>query len=62
MFGRPSRMSGSGPEALWDVGIGREALLDVQEWSAGPPRSPRVVRRLFRMSESGREDFPNVRK
>ena len=50
--GRPSRMSGSG----------REALPDVREWSGGPPECPAVVGRPFRMSGSGREALPKVRE
>ena len=30
---RPSRMTGSGQEALSDAGNGREALTNVREWS-----------------------------
>ena len=42
VVGRPSRMSGSG----------REALSDVWEWSGGPPVSLVVVGSLSRMSGS----------
>ena len=59
---RPSRMSGSG----------RDALPDVWEWSGCPPGCPGVVemplrmsgmaRRPSRMSESGLEAVPDVQK
>ena len=48
---RPSRMYGSG----------QEALPDVLEWSGGFPGCPGVVKRPSRMSGSGRESLPNVR-
>ena len=51
----PSRMSGSGREALPEVREAllevRESLSDVPEWSRGPPRYP-----------SGREALPDVRE
>ena len=60
--GRPSRMSGSGQEALPDVTSGREplpnvrecsgVLQDIQEWSGSPPGCPTVVDRPSRMSGS----------
>ena len=40
MCGRPSRLSGSGWETIPNVW---EALLDIREWSEGPPGSPEVV-------------------
>ena len=56
---RPSRMSGSG----------LEALPDVWEWSGGPPGCPVVVGkpswmsgRPSRMSKSGREALADVRE
>ena len=50
--GRPSRLSGSG----------REALPDVQKWSGGPPGCPGVVGWPSQMFESGRMTIPNVRE
>ena len=47
---RPSRMYGSG----------REAFLDVLEWSGGPRECPGVVGRLSWMSWSGREALLDV--
>ena len=53
---RPSRMSGSGREALPDgresLPDGREALLDIRDW----------FRRPFRMSGSGRVALLDVRE
>ena len=53
-------------------GSGREALLDVQEWTVGRPGIPGVVRgpsrmsgvvgRLSRMSGCGREYLLDVRE
>ena len=34
-------------------GSGQEALLDVREWSSGPPGCPGVVERPYRTSRSG---------
>ena len=51
VVGRPTRMSGSG----------REAILDVRELSGGPPGSPEVVEGLFQMSGSGREALLDAR-
>ena len=59
---RPSRMSGSGREALPDVWGGREALTDVQERSGVSPGFPGVVRSLSRMSGSVRKALPDVRE
>ena len=42
--------------------IGREALLDVQEWSVGPVGCPGVVRRPYRMYGSGQQSLSNVRE
>ena len=39
------QMSGSGQEASWMSGSGRLALLDVREWSGGPPECTGVVGR-----------------
>ena len=36
MVGRPSRMSGSGWEAVPDVGSGQETLQDIRILSGGP--------------------------
>ena len=58
VVGRPSRMSGSGREALT---VGRETFPNVWEWSGGPPGCPGVVRRPSRMSGSGRVTLPDVR-
>ena len=52
VFGRHSRLSESG----------REALLDVQEWSGCLPECPGVVGRPFKMSGSGREALPDVQE
>ena len=41
-------------------GRGREALLDVREWSEGLPGCPGVVGRRSQMSLSGREALPDV--
>ena len=50
-------------------GSGREFFPNVREWSEGPPSSPGVVGRpyrmsgsLFRMTGSGRLALPNVRE
>ena len=40
VVGSPSQMSGSGRQILSNV---QNALLDIQEWSIGPPRYPGVV-------------------
>ena len=47
-------------EALPDVRGDQGALMDIQEWSKGPPGCPGVVGSLSRMSKSGRETFPDV--
>ena len=52
VFWRPSRMFGSG----------LEALPDVREWSGGPPEFPGVVGSLSRMSGSDRVALPDVRE
>ena len=39
----------------------QEDLLEVREWSKGPPASTGVVVRAFLVSGSGREALPNVR-
>ena len=62
VVGLPSQMSRSGREALSEV---REAHLDVQECSEGPPGPlgcPGVVGRPCRMSGSGREALLDVRE
>ena len=41
---------------------GREAFLNVRQWSGGPPRCPGVVGRPSRMSGSGWEVLPDVRQ
>ena len=51
MVGTPSRMSLKGERPSRMYGIGREALLDVREWSKGYPKYLGVVRRPSRMSE-----------
>ena len=43
MFGRPSRMFGSGREALSDVRECWEDLPNVQKWLGNPPGCPGVV-------------------
>ena len=65
-------MSGSAREASQISGSGRETLLDVREWSGGPPvypvvvgrppECPGAVGRPSRMSESGRQARPDVRE
>ena len=40
---------------------GWEVLLEVREWSSRPSKCPVVVGSTSQMSESGREDFPDVR-
>ena len=50
LVGRPSRMSGSG----------RQALPYVQEWWKVPPECPGVVARPSRMSGCGRIALPDV--
>ena len=62
-------MSRSGPDTLPDVrkdlpmsGSGRKDLLDVREWSGGPPGCPGVVGRPFRMSRSGPDTLQDVQK
>ena len=52
VVGRLSRMSRSG----------REALLDVKDWSGDPYVCSGVVKRLSRMSLSGGEAHPDVRE
>ena len=49
---KPSRISGSGPEALPDV----------QLWSGGPPGCSGVVARSSRMTGRGREALPDDRE
>ena len=51
VVGRPSRMSGSG----------REALPNIREWSGGPPGCPGVVGKPSRMSAIGWEPYIEVR-
>ena len=41
-------------------GSGREALMDVQVWSVGPPGCPGVMGRASRMPGSGWEALPDV--
>ena len=48
-------MSESGREASRMSGSGREAILDVREWSGGPPGCLGVVERTSRMSGSCQE-------
>ena len=58
----PSRMFGSGREALPDV---REWLGDppgYPEWSEGHSGCPGVVERPSQMSGSGRDALPEVRE
>ena len=65
-------MSGSVQEALANLRVvgrpseicrsGREALLDVREWSGGPPGFTKVVGRASRMSGWSREAHPDVRE
>ena len=43
-------------------GSGREDLLDVWEWSGGPPGCPRVGGRISWMSGNGQEAFLVVRE
>ena len=57
MFVSPSRMSGSLRLALRMSGSGREALLDVQEWSECPPGYPGVVGIPCQMFLSGGKPF-----
>ena len=52
MVGKPSRMYGSG----------REALKDAWGWLGGPFRSQGVVERPSRMSMSGWQTLPDVRE
>ena len=42
-------------------GCGREAILDVLEWSGGHPGCPEFLGRPSRMSGSSRETIPAVR-
>ena len=66
----PSRMSGSGWEALLlsrsgreaclMSGSGRKAIPNVREWSDKTPGSLGVVKRPSQMSRSGRETLPDV--
>ena len=65
VVGRPSRISGSGREALPNS---LKAHPDVQEWSGCPsgrsgvpPECPGVVGRPSRMLGSGRESIPDAR-
>ena len=67
--GSPSQMSGSSRETLPNI---CKILMDIQEWSVGPPvclgvvgrlsRCPGVVGRASRMTGSGREALPNNQK
>ena len=60
-FGRPSGCTGAvGTPSRMSLRGG--VLPDVREWSGGPPGCARVVRRTSRMSRSGREVLPVVRK
>ena len=43
-------------------GSGRETLLDVREWSGGPPECPGVVGRPSRKSRIGREALRHIRE
>ena len=52
MFGRTTRIFGSG----------QEALPEVREWFEGPPGFPEVVERPSQMSESGQESLPDVQE
>ena len=60
--GRSFQMSGSYRKASRMSESGREALLDVWEWSGGPPGCSKVVGRPSRKSGSGREALLDVRK
>ena len=55
-------MSGSGREALPDVGGVWEALPDVQEWSRYPTGCLGVAGWLSQKSGSGREALPDVQE
>ena len=44
------------------TGSGREAILDVREWSGGPPGGPEEVGRPSRMFGCGWEAFPVVQE
>ena len=50
MVGRPFHRSGSG----------RYVILEVREWSGGPPEGPGVVGKPFRRFVSGRYVIPAV--
>ena len=54
------RISGSGREASPMTKCGREALLNVREWSGGPPECPGEVGRPSWMSGSSLETYPDV--
>ena len=43
-------------------GSGRLALLNVREWSRGPPGCMAVVGKPSQMSRSGQESFPDVKQ
>ena len=60
MSGWPSRLSGSGREALPDVSVWSRGPPNVKEWSEGLPGCPGVVGRPSRMSGSGREAISDV--
>ena len=55
-------MSGSGRKTLPYVREWSGGLLDVWEWSGGPPGCPGVVGRLAWMSGSGLEALQDVRE
>ena len=55
-------MSRSGWKALPDIREWSGALSDIREFSGDPPGSAGVVGSPSRISGSGREAFPNVRK
>ena len=59
VVGRPSRLSGNGPETLPDV---REPLPDGREWSGASLGSTEVVGRPSWMSGSSCETRPDIRE
>ena len=59
MCRRRSQLPGSGRKTPPDFLV---ALSDVKKWSGGSLGYPGVVRRPFRMIESGWESLPNARE
>ena len=55
-------MSGSGGRPFWMSGSGRDALMDVREWTKDSLGCPGVNGRASRMFGSVRKALPDVRE